>query len=181
MMGCSPELRPSCAAAASVPKGGSELTRRRERLFSVLVPIGTILVVLAVAEIVLHFLPVSSGLRAVTVTADDPVFHFTPNREFLHSTGWDMHNINRGRINNAGFVNNQDYRRDDPSPLLAVVGDSYIEARMVPFVDTLQGRLSRNRSGRSRVLSVPAGVAPLQQYLIWSQHAVKAYGPRTLA
>jgi len=170
-----------CADAhAHASQGDFELTRRRERLFSVLVPIGTILIFLAVAEIVLHFLPVSSGLRAVTVTSDEPVFHFAPNRDFLHSTGWDMHNINRGRINNAGFVNNQDYRRDDPSPVLAVVGDSYIEARMVPFADTLQGRLSRKLSGRSRVYSFAAGGAPLSQYLIWAQHAVRAYGARTL-
>jgi hypothetical protein len=102
-------------------------------LFSFVVPIGTVLLVLGITEIVLHFLPVSSGLRAVAVTADSPVIHFAPNRPFLHSLGWDMHNINHGRTNNAGFVNGQDYRRDDPSPLLAVIGDSYIEARMVPF------------------------------------------------
>ena len=149
-------------------------------MFSFLVPIGTILVVLAIAEIVLHFLPVSSGLRAVTVTSDDPVFHFAPNRDFLHSTGWDMHNINRGHINNVGFVNNQDYRRNDPSPLIAVIGDSYIEARMVPFADTLQGRLARKLRGHNRVYSFAAGGAPLSQYLIWAQHAARAYGARTL-
>jgi len=156
------------------------LTRRKELLFSFLVPIGTVLAVLALLETVLHFLPVSSGLRAATITADNPVFHFTPNRDFLYSLGWDMHNINRGHINNAGFVNDRNYRRNDSSPLVAVVGDSYIEARMVPFADTLQGRLSKMLSGRSRVYSFGASGAPLSQYLVWSQHAVDAYGARTL-
>jgi hypothetical protein len=161
------------------PKSAED-ARWRELLFSFLVPIGTVLFVLTSMEIVLHFLPVSSGVRAVTVTSDNPVFHFTPNRAFLHSLGWDMHNINRGHINNAGFVNDYDYHRDDPLSLLAVVGDSYIEARMVPFADTVQGRLSRMLNGRSRVYSFAAAGAPLSQYLIWAQHAVRAYGASTL-
>jgi hypothetical protein len=156
------------------------MSKRRELLFSFLVPIGTVLFVLAFTEIILHFLPVASGLRAVAVTADNPVYQFRPNRPFTYSLGWDMHNINYGRTNNAGFVNNQDYRRDDPSPLLAVIGDSYIEARMVPFADTLQGRLARALNGRSRVYSFAAGGAPLSQYLIWAEHAVRVYGARTL-
>src|SRR5262245_53576418 len=91
-----------------------------------------------------------------------------------------MHNINRGHTNNAGFVNDQDYRRDDPLPLLAVIGDSYIEARMVPFAKTLEGRLAHALRDRSRVYSFAAGGAPLSQYLIWAEHAVHTYGARAL-
>jgi hypothetical protein len=156
------------------------VSRPTQLLFSFLVPIFTVLICLAAAEGVLRLLPVSSGLHAAAVSARDPVFHFLPNRPFLHSLGWNMHDVNHGRINNAGFTNAQDYRRDDPLPLLAVIGDSYIEARMVPYADTLQGRLARMLDGQIRVYSFAAGGAPLSQYLVWAQYAVSTYGARSL-
>ena len=67
----------------------------------------------------LRFLPVSTGLRSLPVTAADPVLHFAPNRPFVNSLGWNFYNVVRGRVNNAGFVNDQDYARDGP-PLIAV-------------------------------------------------------------
>jgi len=149
-------------------------------LFALVVPIFTIVITLAIFEVVLRFFPVPSGMRAAAVNADNPVFHFMPNRPFVHSLGWTMHNVTRGRINNAGFVNDSDYRRGDPSPLLAVIGDSYIEARMVPFAETLQGRLARMLSGHMRVYSFAAGGAPLSQYLIWAENAVRTYGAHAL-
>ena len=54
-----------------------------------------------------------------------------------------MHRVRHGRSNNEGWIDEQDYRRDDPTPLLAIVGDSYIEAQMVPYADTMQARLGR--------------------------------------
>ena len=57
----------------------------------------------------LRFLPVSTGLRSMPVNAANPVLHFTPNRPFVNSLGWNFHNVVRGRVNNAGFVNDQDY------------------------------------------------------------------------
>src|SRR5262249_11431553 len=136
--------------------------------------------VLALGNTFLLSLRFSSGLRPAAVPADARVFLFIPNRRFLHSLGWDMHNINRGRTNNAGFVNDHDYRVVDPTPLLAIIGDSYMEARMVPFADSLSGRLARTLSGRSRIYSFAAGGAPLSQYLIWAEHAVRVYSARTL-
>src|SRR5204863_393007 len=86
----------------------------------------------AVEEVALRFLPIASSLRTLAVTPQSPVFRFTPNRDFVYSREWDFVLENRGRVNNAGFVNDQDYRKDDPLALLAVVGDSMIEAAMVP-------------------------------------------------
>jgi hypothetical protein len=87
---------------------------------------------------------------------------------------------NRGRVNNAGFVNDQDYRKDGELPLLAVIGDSMIEAAMVPYRETLQGRLANASAGKLRVYSFATAGAPLSQYLIWARHAVREYGARAL-
>ena len=117
------------------------MSRRRELLLNLLLSLASIVVCLLAAEIVLRFLPVSTGLRSVPVTAADPILHFTPNRPFVNSLGWNIHNVVHGRVNNAGFVNDQDYVRDGP-PLIAVIGDSFIEAQMVAYPQTLQGRLA---------------------------------------
>src|SRR5436190_23310073 len=153
------------------------MSRRRDVLLSLLLSLASIVVCLVAAEITLRFLPVSTGLRSVPVTAADPVLHFTPNRPFVNSLGWNMHNVVHGRVNNAGFVNEQDYVRDGP-PLIAVIGDSFIEAQMVPYAESLQGRLAAALEDKFRVYSFAGSGAPLSQYLIWAGFAVKEYGAR---
>lgn len=131
------------------------------------------------AELVLRFLPVNTGLRTVAVNADQPVFRFTPNRPFTYSNGWDLSMANTGRVNNASFVNDQDYRHDGP-PLLGVVGDSYVEALMVPYGQTLHGRLAAEAGDRARVYSFAASGAALSQYLAFARHAVRDWGATAL-
>src|SRR5262249_4657998 len=118
---------------------------------------------LGLAELVLRFLPVATWLHPLSVTAENPVLHFTPNRDFVYSKRWDMIMANRGHVNNAGFVNDRDYRLEDAKPLLAVVGDSFIEATMVPFPETMHGRLAEALDRQLRVYSFAASGAPLSQ------------------
>jgi hypothetical protein len=155
------------------------MSRRREFLLNLLLSLASIVVCLLAAEVMLRFLPVSTGLRSVPVTAADPILHFTPNRPFTNSLGWNMHNVVHGRVNNAGFVNDQDYGRDGP-PLIAVIGDSFIEAQMVAYPQTLQGRLAAALAPTFRVYSFAGSGAPLSQYLIWAGLAVKEYGARAV-
>ncbi len=156
------------------------MKKRRELLLGSLTVVVTVAICLVIAEVVLRFLPVSSGMRTVEVTAQSPVFHFTPNRDFVFSRDWDMAQANRGHVNNAGFVNDQDYHQDDKLPLLAVVGDSMIEAAMLPYRETVHARLASAHAGKLRVYSFAAAGAPLSQYLIWARHAVREYGAQAL-
>ena len=153
---------------------------RRELLLRCLTAVLTVVLCLLAAEVALRFLPVASGMRTLPVTAQSPVFHFTPNRDFVFSRDWDMTLVNRGHVNNAGFVNDQDYHKDGKLPLLAVIGDSMIEASMLPYRGTLHGRLAGALAGSSRVYSFAASGAPLSQYLIWARHAVREYGAQAL-
>src|SRR5436305_9409787 len=155
------------------------MIRRRELLLNLLLSLASIVFCLLVAEVALRFLPVSTGLRSMPVTAADPVLHFTPNRRFTNSLGWTMHNVVHGRVNNAGFVNDQDYVRDGP-PLIAVIGDSFIEAQMVAYPETLQGRLAVALKDKFRVYSFAGSGAPLSEYLMWAGFAVKEYGARAV-
>jgi hypothetical protein len=155
------------------------MSRRRELLLSLMLSLASVVFCLLAAEIVLRFLPVATGLRSTPVNAADPILDFTPNRPFVNSLGWDLRNVVRGRTNNAGFVNDQDYVREGP-PLLAVIGDSFIEAQMVAYPETIQGRLAAWFDGKFRVYSFAASGAPLSQLLIFAGHAVREYGARAL-
>jgi hypothetical protein len=156
------------------------MPRRREVLLSIVSVVLAVIAFAGLAELALRLLPVSSGLRTMAVTVESPVFRLTPNRDYVYSRDWDLVMVNHGRVNNAGFVNDRDYAKTGSTPVLAVIGDSYVEALMVPFADTLQGRLAGALEGKARVYSFAASGAPLSQYLVWAQYAVREYGAKAL-
>ncbi|MGQ0721804.1 MAG: hypothetical protein ACT4PE_09560 [Candidatus Eiseniibacteriota bacterium] len=133
------------------------------------------------AEVVLRFLPVNDGLRAAPVNEASPVFRFAPNRRITWSRDWNFAMVNRTRINNAGYVNDQDYDAADPRPLCAIIGDSYVEASMVPFPETISGRVAQAFAPEVRVYSFAASGAPLSQYLIWAREARERFQAQRLA
>jgi hypothetical protein len=149
----------------------TEMTRFKTILFALASASIGCLALLVALEVALRFLPVNGGLMSEPVDAGKPVRRFTPNREITWSRGWNFSIVNRIRVNNAGYVNNQDYFGDDPKPLIAVVGDSYVEAAMVPYADTLHGRLAASLAPRARVYSFAASGAPLSQYVVWAREA----------
>jgi hypothetical protein len=122
-------------------------------------------------EVILRILPVYSGFKFAALNDSAPIPHFTPNQNVTWSKGWNFQLRNKLRVNNYGFVNDQDYDPSAAGPLLAVVGDSYIEAAMVPYARTLQGRLAREVAGQGRVYSFGKSGAPLSMYLVWAQFA----------
>ena len=156
--------------------------RRRARDFAVglLTTVISLLVFALIAEGVLRFLPVTTGLRSLPVDSANPTLHFTPNREFEYSRGWDFANVNRGRTNNFGWVNDLDYDAAADTPLLAVVGDSYVEAQNEPYSQTLHGRLAGSAAPDARVYSFGASGAPLSQYLAEADYARQNFRPSAL-
>ena len=145
-------------------------------MFRVLTVLLGLALPLILIEGVLRLLPVATGLHAQPVNADAPVFHFDPERDFTFSSDWNFNIVNHGRTNNVGFVNGQDYGVEGRHPLIGVVGDSFVEAVMVPYSETLHGRLAAELSGSMRVYSFAAAGAPLSQYLVWMRHARQTYG-----
>lgn len=156
------------------------MTRRKELLLAAASIMISLVASLGIAEIVLRFLPVTDSMLVVPVTANNSVYHYTPDRPFVFSRGWDLAMVNHGRVNNDGWVNNQGYRKDVLTPLLGIIGDSYIEALMVPYAETVQGRLAKALDGTLRVYSFAASGAPLSQYLVWAAYAVREYKAKTL-
>ena len=94
-----------------------------------------------------------------------------------YSAGWNLRHATEAHVNNAGYVNDSDYDADLDSPLVAVIGDSYVEALIVPHPRTLQGCLAQWLEGRGRVYSFAASGAPLSQYLAWAEFVAEEYRP----
>ncbi|MEM6781477.1 MAG: hypothetical protein AAF569_06400 [Pseudomonadota bacterium] len=128
-------------------------------------------------EIGLRFLPVAEPLFSQAVTQEQPIARFMPDRTITWSNDWQFSIVNERHINNDGFMNDQNYSANDNKPLMAVIGDSYIEAVMVPYEETLYGRLAGVVGDQKRVYSFGASGAPLSQYLIWARYAKQTYKP----
>ena len=128
----------------------------------------------------MRLLPVREALETQPVNQRQPYKHFKPQREAVFSSGWDFQLVNKVRVNNVGFVNAQDYSREARSPLLAVIGDSYVEALMVAHADTIHGRLAAAAGQRGRVYSFGASGAALSQYLAYARYARETFSPHAL-
>lgn len=131
---------------------------------------------LAGVELVLRLLPTNEHPRPLAVNAASPVPRFEPDREFTWSKGWDFRIRARKRANADGFLNRADYR-PGTHPLLAVVGDSYVEAAQVDDGQALHGRLAAALAGRAAVYSFGASYAQLPTYLAYAEYARDRYRP----
>ena len=156
------------------------MSKGRELLLNSTLLVASTIFCLLVAEVGLRFFPVMSGLHALPVSKDSPVFRFSPNRDFVYSKGWNFSMANRGHINNDGWVNNQEYRVSEYPPLVAVIGDSFIEAQMLPYAQTFHGLLAKSFEGKLRFYSFAASGAPLSQFLVWARYAVSKFKARAL-
>ncbi len=135
---------------------------------------------LVVLEIALRFLPYNEGLVVAPMDEEDSVYRFVPDRDFSYSQDWDLKNARTRHVNNAGFLSDIDYMTDSTAPLLAIIGDSYIEAIQVDWSETAQGRLSAELGDDMRVYGFGAAYAPLSQYVVWSRYVAETFNPDML-
>src|SRR4030095_8834158 len=130
-------------------------TRRRwsSAVFALLTVSLSLAFAIVVIEVVLRFLPVTTSMERMPVDESRPILRFPSNTDFVYSSGWNFEFVNYGRFNNYGFVNNQDYTREEGAKSLAIIGDSYVEGLQVPYDQTIQGRLAKYYEGTRKVYS----------------------------
>ena len=132
-------------------------------------------------EILLRVLPGAyDGSRMLPVNEENPIYRFEPDREFTWSRDWNFSVVNQVRINNVGFVSDFDYEANASGPLFAVIGDSYVEALMVPFPHTCAGRLAGMLAPAARVYSFGVSGSALSQYLAYAEYARDVFHPDAL-
>lgn len=151
--------------------------RVRNATINALVAVASLSVVMLVAEVSLRFLPVIDPIIWQPVSEASPVLRHRPDRDILWSRDWDFAMANRRHVNNDGFVNDQDYSPEGPQPLLAVVGDSYVEALMNPYPATFYARLAEAVGEAGRIYSFGVSGGPLSEYLVWADYARERYRP----
>jgi hypothetical protein len=153
----------------------------RHRWFlSVFVVAGSTVFSLLLIEAMLWLFPVSSSTGAMSLDDRNPVMRYTPNQEYVFSKGWNFEIVNRGRINNYGFVNEQDYSRHTEDGPVVVIGDSYVEAMMVPYEHTVQGRLAQALAPHRAVYSVGTSGSQLADYLEYAKFASTEFHPHAM-
>jgi hypothetical protein len=95
---------------------------------------------LIVLELVFRALPVSTSTQ-IGYYIDPVILTYPPHHEFTTATGWDLRNAQRHRSNNYGFLTSRDFAPDPRA--IALIGDSYVEASMLPEADRLGGKLAQ--------------------------------------
>ena len=135
---------------------------------------------LGIMEIGLRFTPVADSLYAQPVNQLSPYKRFRENREIVYSDGWDFEIVSRKRVNNAGFLSDIDYIKQDKL-VLAIIGDSYVEALQVTNQESVQGQLNEMFAGFGIVYAFGASGAPLSQYLGYAELVKTEYQPEAIA
>src|SRR5215468_7543823 len=154
--------------------------RLKSAVLNLLMAFLSISLTLLAAEMVLRSLPVAMAPAVEPPTPENPIQRYVANQPYTWSFDWNMNNVVRGRSNAQGFLADYDYDADDPRPLVAVVGDSYIEALRVPFAQSVTGRLQAALGSRGRAYAFAQSGSPLTQYLAYAQHACTTYRPARL-
>ncbi|HAP38117.1 MAG TPA: hypothetical protein DCQ94_00015 [Nitrospira sp.] len=152
----------------------------RPRMLAVASMALSLVALLLLLELGFRLLPVNEGLRGLSVDEQNPVFRFTPHRESVYSRGWNFSIVNRVRTNNYGFINDHDYDPALTTPLLAVIGDSFVEAVMVPFAQTGVARLADSVGAAGRVYGFGTSGSSLSQYLAYARYVRDTFHPTAL-
>src|SRR5918996_1920518 len=136
---------------------------------------------LLILEGALRLSPVSSPPYLLPVNEHNPVARYQPNVEYQYSWGPDFAVRARKRSNNFGFTHVADYRADARTPLLMVIGDSFVEAQAVDAGRSAPELLHAGLAGRGRVYSIGVSGAPLSQYLVFAKYASRTFRPDAMA
>ena len=130
---------------------------------------------LLLAELSLRTLPVSMGLYRTQKHDAWPLHAYGPNQNFSYSMTWQMLHPNRGKTNNYGQIAPFDYIPD--SHPVVVIGDSFVEALMNRFEDTLQGELGRLLNPKISVYGLGFSGNSLAEYLSLARMAKSEFSP----
>ena len=96
-------------------------------------------------ELLFRVLPVSTSTES-GYYIDPLILTYPPQHTFTTSTGWNLQRPQRHHANNFGFVADHDFARNPNA--VALIGDSFVEASMLPPRERLAAQLEGTLSGR---------------------------------
>lgn len=84
------------------------------------------------------------------------------------------------RVNNYGWNSEIDYVPNPPKPLIAIIGDSFIEGFSVDPENSISAHLRKMLDGRYEVYRFGISGAPLSQYLHIARYVREVFNPQIL-
>lgn len=95
---------------------------------------------LLLLEILFRLLPVSTSTETGYYT-DPLILTYPPHHHWTVSTGWDLRNAQQLQSNNLGYATSRDFVRN--ANAVTLIGDSFVEASMLPAGDRPGAQLER--------------------------------------
>jgi hypothetical protein len=135
---------------------------------------GIIMVILAL-ELLMQLLPVKNDRHFAANNISQPVIRGTVS-SIVEPIDWKFSQTYHRRVNNYGFVDDRDYKPN--SAPVVVIGDSYIQSAMLPYQDTLQGKLNSKIGNKVPVYSFGTPVYPLSGYLGTAEYTDREFKPK---
>ncbi len=129
----------------------------------------------ALLEITLRFLPVPMGLYRTRHYEQWPLQGYEPSRPYTYSRTWSLRNVHHGMTNNYGHLAPFDYK--PASMPVIVLGDSFVEAQMNAYSETLQGRLGVLLDAPHKVYGLGYSGLSISDYLAVSRLARSEFSP----
>ena len=117
-------------------------------------------IALVALELLFRLLPVSTSTSA-GYYIDPLILTYPPGHPFTTSSGWNLQRPQRHRANNFGFVADHDFVRNPEA--IALIGDSFVEASMLPARERLAAQLE-SKLGTRPVYAMGAPGTALLDY-----------------
>ncbi|MCB0098096.1 MAG: hypothetical protein KDE46_20325 [Caldilineaceae bacterium] len=145
----------------------------RKFFFAMCWMVAGLLAGVGMSELVLSALPVIDGHVRSEDTKRWPLINYRPGTEYTYSRGWDFQTTQHGTVNNYGHLAPFDFVPG--TPVVLVLGDSYIESKMNRYADTLQAQLAERYGGAVAVYGLGASGLSLADYLRLVEMASKTF------
>jgi hypothetical protein len=127
-------------------------------------------------ELFLQLFPVKSDRQFMANSIDEPVIRGKA-KSIVEPIDWKFSQTHYRRVNNYGFVDDRDYQAN--AAPIAIIGDSYVQSAMLPYQDTIQGKLRQKLADKVPVYSFGTPMHALSGYLGAAEYAERQFQPRS--
>jgi hypothetical protein len=126
--------------------------------------------IILILEIFFRFMPVINSIYWGVINQDNPVLRHNPNTIITYSKDWNFKYKTNRKVNNYGFLNDQNYISESKNFRISVIGDSYVETFLNSYENTFYGKLENSYKSHTNVYSFGVSGAQLSQYLSWIEY-----------
>jgi len=148
----------------------------------VFITIPSFIILLLLLELFFRFIIPAAEIPQAFFNENELIYKFdtTAKREGLYTIGKTAQEKGHWRINNYGWNSSIDYVSQRDKKLIAIIGDSQIEAFQVDVDKSYPSLLRRKIADIYDVYSFGKSGAPLSQYLYYSRYVNRLFNPDIL-